>query len=123
MLGRLPLVPFRSAYSASKHAMNALSANLRMEVHAKHPHIHVSSVHPGVVGTDFGRNALHGGVDSRSLPGAQTAEEVAQVIAAVIENPSADVYTRPEGRDMVVAYYGADDMAEAEGRPPFFAGR
>ncbi|HLK36710.1 MAG TPA: hypothetical protein VKU41_08155 [Polyangiaceae bacterium] len=83
----------------------------------------MSSVHPGVVATDFGLNALHGGVDSRALPGAQSAEEVAEVIADVIEKPRADAYTRPEGRAMVAAYYGAEDMAEAEGKPPFWAGR
>ena len=77
MLGRVPFAPFRSAYSAAKHALNALTANLRMELRATHPAIHVSMVHPGVVATDFGNNALHGGVDSRKLPGAQPAEEVA----------------------------------------------
>lgn len=119
MLGRVPMAPFRSAYSASKHALNALTANLRMELRATHPGIHVSSVHPGVVATDFGLNAMHGGVDSRSLPGAQTADEVAQVIATVLEQPRADVYTRAGVRDMVVAYYAAEDMAAAEARPPF----
>src|SRR6476659_7444249 len=41
MLGRVPFAPFRSAYSASKHALNALTANLRMELHAQYPNIHV----------------------------------------------------------------------------------
>jgi NADP-dependent 3-hydroxy acid dehydrogenase YdfG len=114
LLGRVPLAPFRSAYSASKHALNALSANLRMELRPQLG-IHVSTVHPGVVATDFGLRALHGGLDSRSLPGAQTAEQVAEVIASVIESPRADVYTRPEAQRMVVDYYAADDMAVAEG--------
>ena len=81
MLGRVPFAPVRSAYSASKHALNSLTANLRMELRASHPGIHVSSVHPGVVATDFGKNALHGGIDSRQFPNAQSAEEVAQVIS------------------------------------------
>jgi NADP-dependent 3-hydroxy acid dehydrogenase YdfG len=115
MLGRVPFAPFRSAYSAAKHALNSLTANLRMELRAL-PEIHVSSVHPGVVATDFGSNALHGGVDSRSIPGAQTAEQVAKVIADVIERPRADVYTRPEGQKTIVEYYAAEDMAAAEGR-------
>jgi NADP-dependent 3-hydroxy acid dehydrogenase YdfG len=119
MLARLPLAPFRSAYSASKHALASLTANLRMELRTDFPDIHVSSVHPGVVATDFGLNALHGGVDSRKLPGAQSAVEVAEVIAGVIEHPRADVYTRPGAQQMVAAYFGAHDMGLAELQPPF----
>jgi NADP-dependent 3-hydroxy acid dehydrogenase YdfG len=114
MLGRVPFAAIRSAYSASKHAMNSLTANLRMELAAKYPAIHVSCVHPGVVTTEFGMKALHGGIDSRVFPGAQSPEEVAAVIASTIEKPRADVYTRPEGQKVVVSYYAADDMAEAE---------
>jgi NADP-dependent 3-hydroxy acid dehydrogenase YdfG len=115
MLGRVPFAPFRSAYSASKHALNALTAMLRMELRAI-PGIRVTSVHPGVVTTEFGKNALHGGPDSRSLPGAQSADEVAAVIASAIEQPRADVYTLPQGQRMVVDYYAAEDMAAAEAR-------
>ena len=119
MLGRLPFAIARSAYSAAKHAINSLTANLRMELREKYPGIHVSSVHPGVVATEFGVHARHGGIDSRQMPGAQTAQEVAQVIADVIERPRADVYTRPGAQQMVVAYYAADDMGLAEQQPPF----
>ncbi|MCL2725274.1 MAG: SDR family oxidoreductase [Polyangiaceae bacterium] len=121
MLGRLPLTPFRSAYAAAKHALNALTASLRMEIRAQYPDIHVSSVHPGGVATDFGFNAKYGGVDSRLLPGAQSKEEVAEIIAGVIEHPRADVYTRDGQREMVLAYYGAEDMGAAEQKPPFFS--
>ncbi|HLL84553.1 MAG TPA: SDR family NAD(P)-dependent oxidoreductase [Longimicrobium sp.] len=116
MLGRIPMVPFRSAYNAAKHALNALTANLRMELHERHPGIHVSTVLPGVVATEFGLNALGGGPDSRTLPGGQSAEEVAAVILDVIERPRADVYTRPEFRQQAAAYYGAEDMGEFEAR-------
>ncbi|MGZ3419715.1 MAG: SDR family oxidoreductase [Polyangiales bacterium] len=119
LLGRMPLAVFRSAYSAAKHAMNALSANMRMELRATHPGIHVSVVHPGIVATEFGLNAKHGGMDSRKMPGAQSAEEVAAVIAGVLENPRADVYTRPGAQQMIVAYYAAEDMGLAEQQPPF----
>jgi len=119
MLGRVPITPIRSAYSAAKHAMNSLTANLRMELRAQYPGIHVSSVHPGVVATEFGVNALHGGMDSRSFPGAQSREEVAAIIAEMIDKPRADVYTRPGAEKMVVAYYAAADMGEAEQKPPF----
>ena len=114
MLGRMPLAPFRSAYVAAKHALNGLTATLRVELRATDPGIRVTMVHPGVVTTDFGRSALHGGPDSRSLPGAQSAEEVAAVIADTIEHPRADVYTQPHGREAVARYYAAEDMAAAE---------
>jgi NAD(P)-dependent dehydrogenase (short-subunit alcohol dehydrogenase family) len=121
LLARLPLASFRSAYSASKHALAALTASLRMELRASFPEIHVSSVHPGIVATEFGVNALHGGIDSRAMPGAQPAAEVAEVIASVIEHPRADVYTRPGAQQMVAAYFGAQDMGLAERQPPFMA--
>jgi len=114
MLGRLPVAPIRSAYAAAKHALNGLTANLRVELRASHPGIQVSSVHPGVVATEFGVLALHGGVDSRQLPTAQPVAAVAEVIAGVIAEPRADVYTFPGAREMVARYYAAEDMAVVE---------
>lgn len=123
MLGRVPFAPIRSAYSASKHALNSLSANLRMELRPQFPEIMVTVVHPGVVATDFGLNSLHGGPDSRAFAGAQTAEQVAEVIAGAIESPKADVYTRVGAQQMVVSYYSAEDMGAAEQMPPFAPAR
>jgi NADP-dependent 3-hydroxy acid dehydrogenase YdfG len=119
MLGRLPLAGIRSAYNAAKHALTALTGNLRIDLRAEFPEIHVSSVFPGVVATDFGKNALGGGPDSRQIPNAQPVEEVAQVIAELIENPCAEVYSRPMYREMVKQYFAADDVAEIELKPPF----
>jgi NADP-dependent 3-hydroxy acid dehydrogenase YdfG len=116
LLGRVPLAHFRSAYCAAKHASNALTACLRIELRAEFPAIHVSTVSPGVVATEFGSRARGGGVDSRQIPGAQPVGEVAEVIAGVIEQPRADVYTRPQFRDMVVGYFAAEDMAGMEAR-------
>ena len=62
-LGRVPSVVHRSAYSASKHFLNALTANLRDELAPSHPAITVSLVSPGLTFTEFGKNALHGGAD------------------------------------------------------------
>ena len=120
VLSRMPNAPMRSAYSAAKHALNALTANLRMELRDE-PDIHVSTVLPGVVATEFGIHALGGGVDSRTLPGAQPVEEVADVILDVIRAPRADVYTRPEYRQRVVDYFAADDMAAIEAQWPRIA--
>jgi NADP-dependent 3-hydroxy acid dehydrogenase YdfG len=116
MLGRVPMAHFRSAYSAAKHALNALTACLRIELRPEYPEIHVSTVSPGVVATEFGSKARGGGIDSRQISGAQSVGEVAEVIAGMIEKPRADVYTRAQFREMVVAYFGAEDMSEAEAR-------
>lgn len=121
MLGRVPFAPFRSAYSASKHALNALSANLRMELRPTDPEIRVSVVHPGIVATEFGTRALHGGPDSRQLPNAQSPEAVAEVIAGVIDDPRADVYTVPGAQKVVAGYFAAEDMAAYEAQSPFGA--
>jgi NAD(P)-dependent dehydrogenase (short-subunit alcohol dehydrogenase family) len=118
MLGRVPYASVRSAYCAAKHALNALTACLRVDLARTHPRIHVSTVSPGVVATDFGLRALGGGVDSRRLPGAQSADEVAAVIVDVLEHPQADVYTAPGRREMVVAYFAAEDMASVEAKWP-----
>jgi NADP-dependent 3-hydroxy acid dehydrogenase YdfG len=107
MLGRIPFTVIRSAYGGAKHFLNALTANFRAEVQETHPGIQFSLVSPGVVRTDFGLNAMHGGPDSRSLPYSQSADEVAAVIASVIESRRPDVYTRAGSRDRVVEYYGS----------------
>ena len=107
MLGRIPHAVHRSAYNGAKHFLNALTANFRSEVQASHPDIQFSLISPGVVRTEFGRNALHGGADSWQLPDSQSAEAVAAVIAEVIESRRPDVYTRPGARDRVVGYFSA----------------
>jgi len=105
MLGRIPFATFRSAYTGAKHFLNALTATFRAEVHETHPGIQVSLVSPGVVRTEFGLNAMHGGPDSRQLPNSQSAEEVAAVIAGVIDSRLPDVYTRAGARARVNDYY------------------
>jgi NADP-dependent 3-hydroxy acid dehydrogenase YdfG len=105
MLGRVPFAVFRSAYCGAKHFLNALTITMRNEVQQTHPGIQISLLSPGVVRTEFGVRARHGGVDSRQLPGSQSAEEVAEVIAWTIESREADVYTRPGAHDQIVAFY------------------
>ena len=101
-LARAPLAPVRSAYSAAKAALNSLTSNLRMELAQPYPQIHVSTVMPGMVQTDFATNAMgDGGVPvpppaaASAAMGIQTADDVAEVIAALIERPRAEVYTNP----------------------------
>jgi len=120
-LSRFPFASIRSAYSASKAAVNLLMGSLRMELRAEFPEIYCTTVMPGVVATDFGKNALHGGMDSRTLPSAQPVEEVAQVIANAIEKPVAECYTRPHMRELAARYFSAEDVNAIESQPPFFA--
>lgn len=108
MLGRLPFAVIRSAYVGAKHFVNALTATFRLEIQQTHPGIQVSLVSPGVVRTDFGLNAVHGGPDSRQFPNSQGAEEVAEVIAGVIESRRPDVYTRAGARQSVLDFYAAN---------------
>ena len=107
MLGRIPYVAMRAAYSGAKHYVNALTANMREEVQQTHPGIKFSIVSPGVVRTDFGLNARHGGPDSRQFPRSQGADEVAAIIADVIESGRQDVYTPRGARQSVADYYAA----------------
>ncbi len=105
MLGRIPFASIRSAYCAAKHALCSLTENLRMDL-AELPEIRVTCVYPGVVYTDFGKNALGGGADSRSFPGGQKPEEVAEIMAGAIESRNGgDVYTPPGAIERVLGFY------------------
>jgi NADP-dependent 3-hydroxy acid dehydrogenase YdfG len=121
-LSRFPFAPQRSAYSASKAAVNLLMASLRGELRAGgFSDIHAMTVMPGVVATDFGKNALHGGIDNAKMPGAQPVGEVAEVIASLIEKPRAEAYTRAQMRELAARYFSAEDVSEIEkgfGAPP-----
>jgi len=57
-LSRVPFVTFRSIYSAAKAALNSLTTQLRMDLAAEYPGIHISLVMPGVVTTEFAAKAL-----------------------------------------------------------------
>ena len=98
-LSRVPMATIRSAYSAAKAALNTLTANLRVDLAAVHPNIHVTLVMPGIVTTDFHRNAI-GGTSGlppmrTGFPAGQSADEVAAAIVGVIDRPVAEIYTSP----------------------------
>lgn len=57
LVGRVP-IPYRSAYTASKHALQAFADCLRAEIDQHNIHVMVSS--PGYVATDISQNALTG---------------------------------------------------------------
>lgn len=105
MLGRLPFATMRSAYNGAKHFLNAITTNFRDELKQTAPEIEVTLVSPGVVRTDFGLNALHGGMDSRQLPESQGVEDVAAVIVWAIRTGRPDVYTRVGAKQRVIDYF------------------
>ena len=105
MLGRLPFATMRSAYNGAKHFLNAITTNFRDELRESAPGIEVTLVSPGVVRTDFGLNALYGGMDSRQLPESQSVEDVAAVIVWAIRTGKPDVYTRVGAKQRVVEYF------------------
>ncbi len=107
-LSRIPFATFRSAYSAAKSALNALTANLRMDLRAEYPHIQVSLVMPGAVSTEFAQNALHAPETARPMVNAQTPEEVAAAMIDLIDHPRAEIYTNPAVQFPQIQRYFAD---------------
>jgi len=61
MLGRVPFASIRSMYCAAKAAMGSLTETMRNDLAKDFPEVRVTCFYPGVVTTDFGRNALGGG--------------------------------------------------------------
>ena len=108
-LGRVPIAAHRSAYNAAKAALNALTANLRADVAGKG--VDVSLVMPGLVSTEFARNVI--GTPSTAPPQwtpnaamkPQTADEVADAVAELIEHPRAEIYTNPASAEMARRWF------------------
>jgi short-subunit dehydrogenase len=119
-LGRVPLAPQRSAYNAAKAGVNALTANLRMDLRERWPGIHVSLVMPGIVATEF-PTSVRGGGGQAWTPGqrvgpqvVQSSEEVARMIADLLEHPQAELYTNPSSHETAQRYFA--DVAAFEAR-------
>ena len=119
-LGRVPVATYRSAYNAAKAALNALTANARMDLRRSAPGIRVSLVMPGLVTTEFARNAVGGtpavtwaaSVPGGAIPRVQTPEEVGEAIARLIAEPRAELYTQPAQAESVRRYYEDVDAFE-----------
>jgi short-subunit dehydrogenase len=121
-LGRVPVATVRSVYSAAKAALNSLTANLRMDLRREYPGIHVSLVLPGIVMTEFAKNAL-GGTPQGPPPAGpmkpQTPEEAVAAIVKLIEQPVAEIYTNPVLQEIARRYYEDVGAFEAGfGQPP-----
>lgn len=120
-LGRVPLAPHRSAYNAAKAAVIALTANLRADLRTRYPDIHVTLVMPGMVATEFGRNAIGSPPDTPiySGPHVQSVEAVADVIGNAIDHPVAEVYTNPASADMALRYFADVETFETQADNPW----
>ena len=122
-LGRVPVATHRSAYNAAKAALNALTANLRVDLRATHPAIHVTLVMPGMVSTEFAKNAIGAPPGTKAYVGShvQTVEEVGDIVARVIGSPVAEVYTNPGSDAMARRYFADVEAFEISGGSPWQA--
>jgi short-subunit dehydrogenase len=120
-LGRVPLALHRSAYKAAKAALNSLTANLRTELSNRSPNNNVTLVMPGMVATEFARNALNAprGTGVYSGPHVQTIEQVADMVLEAIERPVAEVYTNPASRAMAQKYFEDPTTFDKPGSNPW----
>jgi NAD(P)-dependent dehydrogenase (short-subunit alcohol dehydrogenase family) len=118
-LSRVPFATFRSGYNAAKAALNALTANARVDLARTNPGIHVTLVMPGLVSTDFQRNARGGTPPLPPSTPSQTADEVAAAIVTAIGHPIAELYTNPQQAAVALEYFkdvGAFEQAAAARR-------
>ena len=124
-LGRVPLALHRSAYNAAKAALNSLTANLRTELANRSPNVRVTLFMPGMVNTDFARNALNApeGAGAYSGPHVQTIEQVADMMADVIEHPVAEFYTNPASKPMAQKYLEDPTVFDVPGSNPWMPRR
>lgn len=108
VLSRVPFATFRSAYNAAKAALNALTANARVDLARSHPGIQVTLVMPGLVRTDFQRNALGGSPPIPPTVESQSVEEAVAAIVEAIAHPVAEIYTNPRQAAATVQRYFQD---------------
>jgi short-subunit dehydrogenase len=94
--GHIPL-PYMAAYSATKFAMNAIGKGARMELRASG--VHVMTVCPGTIATNFRENAIKGRERLR-VGGANRRHGISadRVAAAVVSA------CRPEKREVIVPW-------------------
>jgi NADP-dependent 3-hydroxy acid dehydrogenase YdfG len=103
-LSRVPFATFRSGYNAAKAALNALTANARVDLARAHPGIHVTLVMPGLVRTEFQQNALGGSPPMPAID-AQPVEDAVAAIVDAIAHPVAEIYTNPRQAAVVQSYF------------------
>ncbi len=103
-LSIVPMLSYRSIYSAAKSAVNSLTESLRSDLRDSHPGIAISLVLPGAVNTDFIKNALGGSPRGPYLK-PQDVREVADLMADLIDNPRPVLFTAPAAAESARAYF------------------
>ncbi|HUK26614.1 MAG TPA: SDR family NAD(P)-dependent oxidoreductase [Terriglobales bacterium] len=89
--GHIPL-PYHALYSATKFSMNAIGKAARVEL--KPANIHVMTVCPGYVRTDFGKNLIRGREQKTVRPAGNrgiSAERVARAVLRGYEKQKTEV--------------------------------
>jgi short-subunit dehydrogenase len=94
--GHIPL-PYHASYSASKFALNAIGKAARIELQGTG--IHVMTVCPGYVRTDFGANAVKGKDVKTVRPASQRGISAERVARATLEG-----YVKQK-REVIVPWY------------------
>lgn len=91
-VGRVP-APYQSPYIAAKHAVLGFIESVRQEVEQDGlDDIYLCSVLPGAVDTPFWQHGgNYSGHEIQALPGAVTAEKVADAIVGLVFNPQREV--------------------------------
>lgn len=94
------LLPESAMYSASKHALRALTEGTRIELAAKKSRIRIGMISPGMVVSDFRRRSTKGRQDSRTLQLDFTpleSEDIADLVCFMLATPQ-----RVQIHDMIV---------------------
>jgi NAD(P)-dependent dehydrogenase (short-subunit alcohol dehydrogenase family) len=85
--GRIGLIPFNTAYHASKFALEGLTESLRHEL--AEFNINIILIEPGVIGSNFMNNIKTAkGFDSNKSPYAKAVQQVLQGYESIIANSS-----------------------------------
>lgn len=104
--------PYLSAYCISKSGILGLSDSLRMELQDV-PGIHVSTVLPASIDTPlFQHSANFTGRAIKPMPPIYSADEVADAIVMLIQQPQREVYVGGAGRRMSMLHTFFPALAE-----------
>ena len=114
-------VPYMGAYSATKFAQVGLAECLRAELEGSN--IHVSVVCPASTVTEFSEvMSRESGFTTEGRGPRQSAEQVADAIAAALERPVAEIYPLKKARGLVllnaIAPGFTDRVVKRWGRKP-----
>ncbi|HWR16529.1 MAG TPA: SDR family oxidoreductase [Terriglobales bacterium] len=108
--------PYMSSYSASKHAIRALSGCIRQELWLDdYEDIHVCTVFPQSVDTPFFEHeANYSGFEVKPAPPIETPEKAAEIIFNLAENPQDEAHVGKMGKWMGIQQKLSRPVTEKE---------